>query len=62
MEVEWIAVAQDRVGKIEDIVICNSVELARKYSEKFAKNAPDTALIRIFRAEAIETRSGLKET
>ena len=55
---EYIAVAQDRVGKIEDIAVCNSLELARLYADRFAQSAPTTALIRIFRAEPVEVQTG----
>jgi hypothetical protein len=58
MATEWIAVAQDRVGKVEDIAICNSVELARMYADRFAKQYATHAVIRIFKAEPIEVQAG----
>lgn len=58
METEWIAVAQDRGGKIEDIAICNSLELARRYADNFASIAPPHVVIRIFESRPVEVQAG----
>ena len=55
---EWIAVAQDRVGKIEDIAICNSLALARQYADNFAKVAPAHATVTIFESRPVEKQAG----
>jgi hypothetical protein len=55
---EYIVVGQDRLGKIEDFVVCNSLALARQYSDGFAKVAPATAKITIYASEPIEVRAG----
>jgi hypothetical protein len=60
METEWIVVAQDRSGKVEDIAVCNSLTLARMYSDNFAKTAPAHAVIRIFESRPVEMRNGTK--
>ncbi len=61
MAAEYIAIAQDRLGKIEDIAVCNALDLARRYADQFAMSAPHSAVIRIFIAEPIEVQSGRKE-
>lgn len=58
MATEWIAVAQGRTGKIEDIAICNSLDLARRYADDFARIAPPYAVVTIFQAEPVEKQAG----
>lgn len=58
MATEYIAVAQSRTGKVHDVAICNSLELARRYADDFAKFAPSHAIITIFKAEPVEKQSG----
>ena len=57
---EWIVVAEDRGGKIEDFAVCNSLALARMYADGFAKSAPPRAIISIFESRPIERRNGTK--
>jgi hypothetical protein len=56
--IEYIAVAQDRVGKIEDIAICNSYSLAKDYAEGFAAVAPTTAIIAVYECKQMAVYSG----
>jgi hypothetical protein len=58
MVTEYIAVAQSRTGKVEDLAICNSLALARRYADDFARIAPPHAVITIFKAEPIEKQAG----
>lgn len=61
MPTEWIAVAQSRTGKVEDLAICNSLALARQYADDFARHAPSHAVVTIFQADPIEKQAGKQQ-
>jgi hypothetical protein len=61
MEIEYIAVAQDRVGKIQDVAVCNAYSLAKQYAEQFALAAPPHAIIKVYECKTVFVSQGRVE-
>ena len=59
--IEYLAVALDRVGKIEDVVICNAYSLAKRYAENFADLAPPDAIITVYECKQMAVYSGRRD-
>lgn len=57
-EREWIVVVTDRSGRVGEIAVCNSLKLARIYSDQYASRAMSDSIIRIFEAKPLEVRNG----
>lgn len=55
---EFIVVATDADGKIEDFALCDDLPSARANSNTFAKVAPSSARISIYEGREIERRGG----
>lgn len=56
---EYIVVATDADGKIQDFALCSDdLTLARANSDTFAKAAPSSARISIYEGREIERRGG----
>lgn len=58
MTTEYIAVAVDRLSKIEDVAVCNSYSLACREAESFAKSAPEHSIITVYEAREMKVISG----
>ena len=55
---EYLAVAQSRTGKIEDVALCNAYSLAKRYAEQFASAAPADALVTVYECKQMDVYSG----
>ena len=55
---EYLAVAQSRTGKIEDVALCNAYSLALRYAEQFAAAAPSDALVMVYECKQMSVYSG----
>ena len=60
--VEYLAIAKDRVGKVEDVALCNSYSLATQYANRFAMMAPSDAIISVYECKALAVYRGRMET
>ena len=60
-KIEYLAIAQDRGGKIEDVALCNSYSLAKHYAENFALRAPSHAIISVYECKQLAVYSGRME-
>ena len=61
-QIEYLALATDRLGKIEDVALCNSYSLAKQKAANFAACAPSYALITVYECNQLAVMSGRIET
>lgn len=59
--VEYIAVATDRTGKVQDFAVCNAFSLARAYADQFAAVAPVTSVVTLYECTEVAVKSGRRD-
>lgn len=51
-------IGQTPGGRVEDIAVCNSLELARRYADRFAMSTPPIGTVRILESRPVEVQAG----